>query len=194
METMKSSDKTPLIDDNISLNIRGWMINHLDLSTKALLLFSTIYSFSKNLDGCYYGTIEYSGAIMKGATKPTVIEAYKDMIDKGYITKSKKTINGKRLICYTPTDEVKKFDPQGQITLPNEVKKINPQGQKILPNNNRDNKDNNKVINSAAGKKAKGLSIEPSYDIEEYERQANEPLRYIPLKERAAQENEQPQQ
>ncbi len=187
MDTISESKNKPVIADNMSINLYGWMINHLDLNTKALLLFMAIYSFSKGPEACYYGTIEYSGEIMKGATKQTVITALKDMITKGYITKSIKPINGKNRICYTPTDRVKKLDPQGQIIRPAGVKKLDPQGQIIRPNNKRDNKDNSKVIYSAAAQKTGVLSIEPSYDIEEFERQSAQPLKYVSQKERAAQ-------
>jgi len=208
MDTISESKNKPVIADNMSINLYGWMINHLDLNTKALLLFMAIYSFSKGPEACYYGTIEYSGEIMKGATKQTVITALKDMITKGYITKSIKPINGKNRICYTPTDrvkkldpqgqiirpaEVKKLDPQGQIIRPAEVKKLDPQGQIIRPNNKRDNKDNSKVIYSTAAQKTSGSAREPSYDIEEFERQFAQPLKYVSQKERAAQANEQPQ-
>lgn len=187
MDTISESKNKPVIADNMSINLYGWMINHLDLNTKALLLFMAIYSFSKGPEACYYGTIEYSGEIMKGATKQTVITALKDMITKGYITKSIKPINGKNRICYTPTDRVKKLDPQGQIIRPAEVKKLDPQGQKIRPNNKRDNKIDNKVIYSTAAQKTSGAAREPSYDIEEFERQSAQPLIYVSQKERAAQ-------
>ena len=194
METMNKSSNKPTIADDVNFTVWGWMKNHLELKKSERDVFAIIYGFSsKGSDGCYFGTQGYLQEFAD-ISKETVNEALKEIVRKGYCTKHKKVINGKMRICYQPTDEVRKFDPQSQKIGLNEVRKSDLQGQKIGHNNKRDNKDNNKVINSAAGKKAKGLSIEPSYDIEEYERQANQPPVYVSQKEKAAQENEQPQQ
>ncbi len=194
MDTMNKSSNKPVIADDSGFMVLGWMKNHLELKKSERDVFAIIYSFYSNgSEGCYFGTQAYLQEFAD-ISKETVNEALKTIVKKGYCVKYRKNINGKMRICYQPTDEVRKFDPHSQKIGLNKVRKSDSQGQKIGHNNKRDNKDNNKVINSASGKKAKGLSIEPSYDIEEFEQKENEPLRYIPLKERAAQENEQPQQ
>lgn len=166
-------------DNNLNFYIiHEWMTEELKLKSNELNIYALIYSFSKNDNRGFYGSLGYLCSRAGGIKEQTARNLLKALKSKGYIVEREILKNG--IKCYAADLE--------------RVKNFEGTPQKICPNNKRDNKDNNKVINSAAGKKAKGLSIERSYSLEEFERQANEPPVYVPQKERAAQENEQPQQ
>ena len=158
--------------------VHGWMITQLNLKGNPLIIYAIIFGFSQDGQSEFSGSLSYLRALAGGINEDTVRKAIKELEDKGYIKQSRILKNG--IKCY-------KANFEG-------VEKLGGTPRKNRPNNKRDNKIDNKVIYSAAAQKTGVLSIDPSYDIEEFERQSAQPLKYVSQKERAAQANEQPQQ
>lgn len=156
------------------LNIQGWMVSELGLKGNELLIYAVIYGFSQDGTTAFGGSLSY---LMQwtGASKPTVINCLKSLIDKGLVFKHEYLHNGVRMCEYTAlrdceedaenggsdgnNDElkstetggketlpvVKNFNRGGKETLPGVVKKFNRGGKETLPNNKDNNKDNNKA-------------------------------------------------
>ena len=70
-----------------SFIIHDWFINKLNLTGHELILYALIYSFSKDGNSKYYGSITYLKNITGVKSRTTVINSLKNLIDKGYIKK-----------------------------------------------------------------------------------------------------------
>ena len=85
-------------DDNYFLT-SGWMINRLNLKGVALQVFSIIYGFSQDGETCFTGSLQYL-CDFTNASKPTIIMALKDLVDKGYLVKYENEMNGVKFNRY----------------------------------------------------------------------------------------------
>lgn len=141
-----ADNKNQVKDENY-YTIHGWMINRLGLKGIQLSLYAIIYGFSQDGENEYRGRTQYLCDFTGGTSKPTVLKALQDLVDKGYLKKRDEVINGVRFVRYKavrPADvdggkdflpPVKKFDQGGNDFLPTPGKKILPP---TLHNNNTD--------------------------------------------------------
>lgn len=120
--------------------VQGWMRNELGLRGNALEIYAIIYGFSQVSHQEFTASINYLCEWL-GATRPTVINTLKDMVDKGLLTKESNEKNGVIYNRYTAV--VPDFTGGKKILLPS--KEILPPSKNSLPNNidnNIDNKNN----------------------------------------------------
>lgn len=122
--------------------LQGWMITELKLKGNELIIYACIYGFSQAENQVFSGSLQYL-ADWTNSTRQTVISSLKSLIEKGYIEKAEKVINGVKFCEYQSknlTGVVKKFDRGSQESLTGG-------SQKSLPNNIAiDNLSNNKEI------------------------------------------------
>ncbi len=126
-----------------------WMINRLKLKGANLQVFALIYSFCNDNKNEFYGSLDYMSEAT-GYTKQSVIDAVKALVDKRYIIKKQKKINGVAINTYKINLQVvKKFKKGSQNILTGQsnnlngvVKKFERGSQISLPNNTIDNINN----------------------------------------------------
>ena len=137
-----------ILDDNY-YQVSGWMLNRLHLKGTELQIYAIIYGFSQDGESKFTGSLQYLCDFTL-SSKPTVIKALKGLVDKGYIIKAEKVVNGIKFNEYSADLlVVKKLNSGGKETLPEVVKKLNSGGKETLPNNKVYNKDlNNNNINN----------------------------------------------
>lgn len=132
------------VRDNNFFLVSGWMLNRLNLKGVALQLYSIIYGFSQDGESYFTGSLQYLSDFTN-ASKPTVIKALKELVDKGYLIKIENEMNGVKFNKYKANLlVVKNFNGGSQDSLPGGSKETLLGGSKeTLPNN----KDiNNKSI------------------------------------------------
>ena len=127
------------------ITIQGWMINELDLKGNELIIYSIIYGFSQAENQIYNGSLQYL-ADWTNSTKQGVLKNLKSLVDKGYIVKNDKLINGVKFCEYYAT----KFN--GVLNKVEQgIEQISTGGIKQSSTNNIDldnpinNKDNNVI-------------------------------------------------
>ena len=132
--------------------LQGWMITDLKLKGNELIIYACIYGFSQAENQVFSGSLQYL-ADWTNSTKQTVINGIKSLIEKGYLEKTDKIINGVKFCEYRAIKilgVVKNFDGGSQKILTGVVKNFDGGSQKFLPNNidNNliDNIENNKDI------------------------------------------------
>lgn len=130
-------------DDNFFL-VSGWMLNRLELKGAALQVFAIIYGFSQDGESYFTGSLQYLSDFTN-ASKPTIIKALKELVDRGYILKYENEMNGVKFNKYKANLlVVKNLAYPGKETLQGGSQVSLPEGSKeTLPNNiSFDNKDN----------------------------------------------------
>ena len=142
--------------------LQGWMISDLKLKGNELIIYACIYGFSQAENQVFSGSLQYL-ADWTNSTRQTVINSIKSLIEKGYLEKTEKVINGVKFCEYQSknlTGVVKKFDGGSQ-------KNCMGGSQKSLPNkldiyNLEDNLEIYKVVidylNAKAGTHYKASS------------------------------------
>lgn len=126
-------------DDNY-FQVTGWMLNRLNLKGIALQVYSIIYGFSQDDESYFTGSLQYLSDFTN-TSKPTVIKALKELVDKGYLLKYENEINGVKFNKYKANLlVVKEFNRGSKETL--------SVGSKETLHNNKDidTELNNKVI------------------------------------------------
>lgn len=81
------------------ITIQGWMVTDLFLKGNELLIYAIIYGFSQTDNQVFTGSLQYL-ADWTSTSKQTVITSLKALIEKGYIVKSEKTVNGVKFCEY----------------------------------------------------------------------------------------------
>ena len=121
-------------DDNYFL-VSGWMINRLGLKGASLQVFSIIYGFSQDGETCFTGSLQYL-CDFTNSSKPTVIKALKELVEKNFILKYENEMNGVKFNKYRANLlVVKEFNQGSQETLPGGSQDSLPGGSKeTLPN------------------------------------------------------------
>lgn len=129
------------IKDENHYQIQGWMINHLGLKGVALSVYAIIYGFSQDGENEYTGSVQYLCDFCGGVSKPTIINALKNLIEQKYISRREEIINGVQFNRYKAIlPPVKKFNGGSKEILSGEVKNFNGGSKEILPNNKSNNK------------------------------------------------------
>ena len=120
------------------ISIQGWMVNELNLKGNELLVYAIIYGFSQAENQLYNGSLQYL-ADWTNSTKQGVMKNLKSLVNKGYIGKIDKLINGIKFCEYYATKfngVVNKVEQGMQQSLMGGM-------QQSLPNNNIYNNINN---------------------------------------------------
>lgn len=129
-----------MIKDSNYILVQGWMVTDLHLKGNELLVFAIIHGFSQDGENRFTGSLQYL-ADWTSATKQGVIKNLKSLVEKGYICKEEKNINGVKFCEYysTQLNGVLNSVEQG-------IKLSLTGGIKQSLNNNKDinNKNNNK--------------------------------------------------
>lgn len=130
-------------DDNFFL-VSGWMLNRLKLKGVSLLVFSIIYGFSQDGESYFTGSLQYLSDFTN-ASRPTIIKAIKELVEKGLVIKYENEMNGVKFNRYRANLlVVKKLYQGSQEILQGGSKETLLGGSKeTLPNNmSLDNKSN----------------------------------------------------
>lgn len=122
--------------------IQGWMISELGLKGNELLIYAIIYGFSQDEETLFKGGLQYL-MDWTNSSKPTVLNALKNLLDKGFIEKIETNINGVKFCDYRSRN------------FTGVVKNLYRGGKEILPDNINNNIDNKIVINKKESKKKK---------------------------------------
>lgn len=139
--------------------VQGWMRNILDLRGNALDIYAIIYGFSQVSHQEFTASINYLCEWL-GASRPTVINTLKDLVDRGYLTKESNEINGviyNRYTAITPD-----FTGGKEILLP-QSKNFTGGGKEILPNNINNNIEDKDPLPTVEGEQAPSSKKKQSY-------------------------------
>ena len=143
------------IKDGNFITIQAFMVKDLQLKGNELLIYACIYGFSQTDGQRFTGSLQYL-AEWTNSSKQTVITCLKSLVEKQFITKTEKIINGVKIVEYQSNnlnEVVKKFDSGSQKTLIPQSKNLNGGIQNSLPNNINNNISNNidnKINNNKA--------------------------------------------
>ncbi len=129
--------------------IHGWMMNRLDLKGIKLSVYAIIYGFSQNKDNEFTGTLKYLCDFCGGVSKPTVINALKELVEAGLILRREENISNVIFVRYranlelaeisvpkmdtAPVKNVECTPEGGKKTLPGVVKKFDRGSKETLP-------------------------------------------------------------
>lgn len=81
------------MDSNRHIVVFGWMCNELGLSGNELLVYAIIHGFSQDGESCYQGSRKWLADTLN-VSLPTIDKALSGLIQKGYIAKSTRLVNG----------------------------------------------------------------------------------------------------
>lgn len=130
------------IKDENYYQIQGWMINRLGLKGVSLSVFAIIYGFTQDGDTEFKGSLQYICDFCGGVSKPTVIKALKELVDKKYLIRREEVINNVQFNRYKANLPLLKiFNGGSKEILTGGVKEFNEGSKNPLPNNNTYNKD-----------------------------------------------------
>lgn len=121
--------------------IQGWMLTALHLKGNELLIYACIYGFSQLEGQVFSGSLQYL-ADWTNSTRQGVVKCLKSLIEKGYIAKADKVINGVKFCEYRAT----KFNGVCNSVVQGMQQSCTGGVQQSLPNNlDIDNLENKKV-------------------------------------------------
>lgn len=126
------------IRDENYFQISGWMLNKLHLKGIALEVYAIIYGFSQDGEGEFTGSLQYLCDFTGGTSKPTIIKALKELVEKGYIIRREEFINNVQFNRY-------------KANLPL-LKNFNGGSKEILMGGSKETLPNNKVLNNKTDK------------------------------------------
>ncbi len=87
------------VKDENYISISGWMVTSLGLKGNELLVYAIIYGFSQDDETRFTGSLQYL-ADWTNSTKQSCIKCLKSLVEKGYITKDEKIVNGVKFCEY----------------------------------------------------------------------------------------------
>ena len=125
------------VNNNNFITIQGWMVNELGLKGNSLLIYAIIFGFSQDGEGSYSGSQQYL-ADWTNTTKRNVRNILNELVEKGYLIKEEKDVNGVKFCFYKA---MSKISLEGK-KFPQERKNFPGGGEKISPNNIDNNIDN----------------------------------------------------
>lgn len=126
------------------ITIQGWMINELQLKGNELIIYALIYGFSQAENQVFNGSLQYL-AEWTNSTKQGVIKNLKSLIEKGFVGKNEKYINGVKFCEYYATKfngVLNKVEQGGKQSLIGGIKQSLPNN---IVSNNIDNNINNNI-------------------------------------------------
>ena len=127
--------------------IQGFMLTEMGLKGVALLVYAIIYGFSQLEGQGFTGSIRYLEEFT-GSSRPSVINALKQLTDKGYVEKKNITIADIPRVEYRVT-EVRASEESKE----SQTEKADEKGSKeTLPNNINNNIIYNNINNNACAR------------------------------------------
>lgn len=131
--------------------IQGWMISELNLSGNNLLMYGLVYGFCQDGNSVFKGSLNYVCKWLN-CSKPTAIKSLNYLVEKGFIEKESKMLNGIKFNSYNVTLPVVKNLNSGSKESLTGGKEVLPDGSKeTLPNNILlDNTNDNKIYRAFA--------------------------------------------
>lgn len=155
------------VKDENYIHIPGWAVTRLGLKGNELLVYSIIYGFSQDGETRFTGSLQYL-ADWTNSTKQSCIKCLKSLVEKGYITKYEKSVNGVKFCEY----QAVKLNSMVLNKVEHGIKQSLTGGIKqSLPNT----LDNNTLDNNIVRKKER-KSKSKSYDEQITEYTENEEL------------------
>lgn len=156
------------ITDQNYYQVTGWMINRLGLKGTPLQMYAIIYGFTQDGKSAFDGSLTYLQDFTNTSRK-TVVKALKELVDKGYLRRRVRFVDGVKYVTYKADLKVVEKLHQGVVeklhrgsgeTPPGVVEKGAKGSGETPPNNKSNNKlDNYKYIvdylNQKAGTKYK---------------------------------------
>lgn len=130
--------------------IQGFMVNELKLKGNELMVYAIIYGFSQTDSQRFTGGLQYL-ADWTNSSKQGVIKNLKSLVEKGYIVKEDKLINGVKFCEYhvTELNTVLNKVQQGIKQSLTPIKQSLTEGIKqSLPNNINNNNIINNIFNN----------------------------------------------
>lgn len=91
------------VDRNKFIVLQGWMISDLHLKGNELIIYACIYGFTQMENQVFNGSLQYL-ADWTNSTKQGAIRCLKSLVEKGYIQKRHKMINGVKFCEYYATN------------------------------------------------------------------------------------------
>ena len=82
--------------------LQGWMISELKLKGNELIIYACIYGFSQVENQVFNGGLQYL-ADWTNSTKQSVVKCIKSLVEKGFVVKTDKVINGVKFCEYHAT-------------------------------------------------------------------------------------------
>lgn len=135
--------------------IQGFMVNDLKLKGNELVIYAIIYGFSQEEGQVFSGSLQYL-ADWTNSTKQGVSKNLKSLVDKGFIGKNEKYINGVKFCEYYAT----KFNRVcNKVEQGMQQSLIPPMQQSLTNNIELDNKDNNIDNKKEINKEKKQLTL-----------------------------------
>lgn len=130
------------VDRDKFIVLQGWMISELGLKGNELIVYACIYGFTQAENQVFNGSLQYL-ADWTNSTKQGVIRCLKSLVEKGYIQKNDRYVNGVKFCEYYATNV---------NTLLNKVEypikqSLIPPIQESLPNNTDINNTKNNIAN-----------------------------------------------
>ena len=138
------------------ITIQGWMVNELNLKGNELLVYATIYGFSQTENQLFTGSLQYL-ADWTNSSKQGVQKNLKSLVEKGYIGKNDKYINGVKFCEYYVT----KFNEVCNSVVQGMQHSCTPPMQQSCNNNIDINNKDNIIDNNKESKKER----KTNYDI-----------------------------
>ena len=132
-----------VIKDGNYIVIQSFMIKDLKLKGNELLIYAAIYGFSQAENQAFTGGLQYL-AEWTNSTKQGVIKNLKSLIEKGFILKDEKYINGVKFCEY----HVTKFNGVLNKVEQGIKQSLTPPIKHSLPNNIDINKQDNNINNN----------------------------------------------
>lgn len=131
--------------------VSGWMLQNLKLSGNDLMVFAIIYGFSQDENSTFNGSLKYLEEFT-GASRTTVITSLKFLVQKEFIIKLTKDVNGVTFNSYKIAQGVQKL--YGGVVQNSDgggIKSVRGGGTEIVPNNislynKEDNKNNTEAL------------------------------------------------
>ena len=107
------------LNDRNYIAIADWMIKDYDLTTRELLTYAIIYGFSQDGESVFHSSLEYLSQWLNISHRNNVLRILQSLIEKGLITKEKKSNASSNWCEYKATEikgEVKSSDDYIYIT------------------------------------------------------------------------------
>ncbi len=82
--------------------LQGWMISDLQLKGNELIIYACIHGFSQAENQVFSGGLQYL-ADWTNSTKQGVVKCLKSLVEKGFIVKTDKVVNGVKFCEYYAT-------------------------------------------------------------------------------------------
>lgn len=95
----KGNKNMSKVKDENYIHIPGWAVTRLGLKGNELLVYSIIYGFSQDGETRFTGGLQYL-ADWTNSTKQSCIKCLKSLVEKGYIIKHEKIVNGVKFCDY----------------------------------------------------------------------------------------------